>query len=93
MNIWDMKTNSNFVLRTIIGQNVLVAEGVNAVNMSSIIHLNDSAAYLWTSVQGKEFTVETLRDLLLERYEVDEATAAADAAKVAQTWEEYKLLQ
>ena len=37
---------------------------------------------------GKEFTAETLRDLLLERYDVSEEIAARDAENIARTWVE-----
>lgn len=74
------------VLRTICGQKVLSAEGAEAINMSRIISLNDVAAYLWESVEGKEFTVDDLTNLLLEKYEVDEATARKDSTALADKW-------
>ena len=81
-----MKIKKNMVLRTICGQKVLSAEGAEAINMSRIISLNDVAAYLWESVEGKEFTVDDLTNLLLEKYEVDEATARKDSTALADKW-------
>ncbi|MDY6278061.1 MAG: PqqD family protein [Bacteroidales bacterium] len=81
-----MKTKEYMVLRTICGQKVLSAEGAKAINMSSIISLNDTAAYLWESVAGKDFTADDLKKLLLEKYEVDEPTAAKDAEALAAKW-------
>ncbi len=65
---------------------IVVGEGVKLVNFNKMIVLNSSAAFLWRSIEGKEFSVEDLRDLLLSEYEVDEQTAGEDAAKVAQSW-------
>ena len=83
-----MKIKDYMVLRTICGQKVLSAEGARAINMSSIISLNDTATYLWESVVGKDFTADDLKNLLLEKYEVDEATAAKDAQAIADKWVE-----
>ena len=40
-----------------------------------------------------EFTPETLRDLLLEEYEVDPETALADAGKLCEQWAEAGILE
>lgn len=81
-----MKLKNTYILRTICGQHVLSAEGAAAINMSSLITLNDTAAYLWESVQGKEFDADTLAALLLDKYEVQEDVAKKDAAAIAAKW-------
>lgn len=59
MNINDknhsMKTKKGFNLRQVCGENVIVAEGAENIDFSSIISMNESSAYLWNSIQGKEF--------------------------------------
>lgn len=87
-----MRQKENIVLRTIVGQKILSIEGAQSVNMSKIITLNDSAAYLWESVAGKDFTVEDLVNLLLDRYEVDAETARKDAQAITDTWLKLELL-
>lgn len=81
-----MKLKNTYILRTICGQHVLSAEGAAAINMSSLITLNDTAAYLWESVQGKEFDADALAALLLDKYEVQEDMAKKDAAAIAAKW-------
>ena len=81
-----MKTNEGFVLRPLGREFILTAENMKQVNFNKMISLNESAAYLWESVQGKEFTARTLADLLLERYEIDEATALRDSEVIAAKW-------
>ena len=83
-----MKIKEGFVLRTICGQSVVSGEGTANVNVSNLVSLNDSAAYLYKKVQGREFTAETLADLLLAEYEVDRETALKDAEALCAQWKE-----
>ncbi|MBQ6199436.1 MAG: PqqD family protein [Bacteroidales bacterium] len=86
-----MKIKEGFVLRTICGQNVISGEGSANVNYSSLISLNETAAYLFKELQGKEFTEETAVDLLLDQYEVDRDTAAKDVKALLAKWKEIGL--
>ena len=47
-----MKTKKGFRLRIICGENVVVAEGIENIDFSKIISMNESAAYLWQKVEG-----------------------------------------
>ena len=79
-----MRIKEGFKLRPLGKEHVVTCENVSLINFNKVISLNSSATYLWESVQGKEFTADTLKDLLLEKYEVDPETAARDAAALAQ---------
>lgn len=83
-----MKINEGFELREMCGEHIVIATGVANIDFSKVISLNESAAYLWREVEGKEFTPETLAALLTAKYDVDPATAEADAAALAQGWVE-----
>ena len=80
-----MKIYEGFELMDVCGEAVVVAHGKQNIDFSKIISLNESAAYLWRNVLGKEFDA-LLAKLLTEEYEVDEATALADAQKVLTDW-------
>ena len=88
-----MKTKKGFKLRSICGENVIVAEGIENIDFSKIISMNESAAYLWQNIEGKEFTEKKLVDLLTAEYEVDEATARQDVATMLQQWTEAGMLE
>lgn len=88
-----MKTKKGFKLRSICGENVIVAEGIENIDFSKIISMNESAAYLWQNIEGKEFTEKELVDLLTAEYEVDEATARQDVATMLQQWTEAGILE
>ena len=83
-----MIIKEGFVLRTICGQNVVSGEGTSQVNFSKLVSLNETAAYLFKAVQGREFTAETLADLLLEEYDVDRDRALQDAEALCAQWAE-----
>ena len=88
-----MKIKEGFVLRTICGQNVISGEGSANVNFSQLISLNESAAYLFRSLQGKDFTPETMAELLTDEYEVDAETALKDSRDLCNKWLEIGLVE
>ena len=45
-----MKAKNGFNLRTVCGENILVAEGEENIDFSNIISMNESSAYLWQNV-------------------------------------------
>ena len=81
-----MKIKEGFTLRSLLGEFIVVGEGLAQVNFNKMLSLNESAAYLWKGVEGKDFTLEDLTALLLEKYDVSAERAAEDAAKVAEIW-------
>lgn len=82
-----MKAKKGFKLREICGENIIVADGIENIDFSSIISMNESSAYLWQAIQDKEqFSTEELAALLTEQYEVDEATALADSQMLVEQW-------
>ena len=78
-----MKTKKGFVLRNVCGENIIVAEGKENIDFTKIISMNETAAYLWKNVEGKEFD---FMSLLINEYEVDDATANKDAKNIAKQW-------
>lgn len=83
-----MKIKEGFTLRTICGEHVVVGEGLAQVNFNKLLSLNESAAWLWEQVSGKEFTPEDLAALLQEKYDVTAEIALQDARKLADSWAE-----
>ena len=81
-----MKAKPGFNLRTVCGENIIVAEGEENIDFSNIISMNESSAYLWKNIQGKEFTHDDLVKLLTDEYEVDEATALNDVKALTDLW-------
>lgn len=88
-----MKTKKGFRLRTVCGENIIVAEGIENIDFSKIISMNESSAYLWSKVQDQSFTIEQLVALLREEYEVDKATATADVKALVAKWQEAGIIE
>jgi len=88
-----MKQVEGFKLRKIANENIIVAESIQHINFNKLISLNPSAAYLWESVTGKEFSVRDLADLLLAQYDVDEELALSDSQKIADAWKDAGIVE
>lgn len=89
-----MKAKTGFHLRNVCGERVIVAEGVENIDFSKIISMNETAAYLWQKIDGNgEFSFDDLTSFLCEEYEVDEATAKADVKALAQQWIDAGILE
>lgn len=87
-----MKTKKGFNLRTVCGENIIVAEGLDNIDFSRIINLNESAAFLWKNIQEKDFDVDTLTSLITTEYDVDEQTARQDVVKLIDEWDKAGLI-
>ena len=83
-----MRIIEGFRLRKLGKEHIVVGEGLAQVNFNKMVSLNGTAAYLWESVEGRDFTVADLTALLLDRYEVGAEVAERDAAALARAWVE-----
>ena len=81
-----MKTVLGFTLRPLGKEFIITAESIKQINFNRMISLNESAAYLWKEVNGKDFNAEDLAKLLEERYEVDHETALRDSEAIIAKW-------
>ncbi len=89
-----MKQKQGFVLRTVCGENVIVGEGLNAINFGKLISLNETAAWLWQEAQQQgDFTVESLATKLCEEYDVADDVARRDVEAIVRQWQEVGLLE
>ena len=89
-----MKQKKGFVLREVCGEKVIVGEGLETVNFSKLISLNDTAAMLWKkAMELGDFTVEQLTDALTEAYEVSHEQALSDVEALTAQWKEAGLIE
>lgn len=85
-----MKIKKGFVLKDICGESIIVAEGKENIDFTKIISMNESSAFLWESVKAKN---STLKHLLCEEYDVDDATAEKDAKALLDSWIEAEIVE
>ena len=74
-----MKLKSEYKVRKIAGESVIVRMGQQNVKMTTIISLNPTSEWLWEQLQGVEFDAEKVADLLTGEYEVEREVALKDA--------------
>ena len=88
-----MKLKKGYVLRQVCGENVVVGEGLDAINFGKLLSLNETAAWLWQqTVELGDFTEEKLTARLCESYEVAEEQARTDVEAIIKQWDELHLL-
>lgn len=74
-----MKFKEGYKVRNIAGESVVIMQGKFGVDMTRVIALNSTSLLLWEKLQGVDFTVEIVRDILLENYDITEDVATRDA--------------
>lgn len=82
-----MRLNENLVLREVAGDYIIVNPFNETIDMTQILTLNETAAWLWKQAEGKEFDEEYLVGLICDEYEVDRNTAAADVHEICESWQ------
>ena len=87
-----MKLKDNLRICQIGNQYIIVADREN-VDMTRVISLNETAAWLWKQAEGADFTAQQLADALCGEYEVAPEKALADVEKTLRVWQESGLLE
>ena len=74
-----MKINSNYKIREIAGETIVVNQGTANVNMTRIISLNTSARLLYETLAEREFSIADAAKVLVDTYGIGEEQALNDA--------------
>ena len=88
-----MKINSNYKLRSVAGETIVVNQGTTGVDMTRIISLNTSAKLLYEELQGKDFAVEDAARILEKTYGIGHEQAMTDAAKWVESLRGCKVIE
>ena len=88
-----MKLVEGFTLRNIMGQPTIIGEGVAQVDFNKLITLNQTAAFLWEQLEGKEFALEDVVSLLMDTFAIDRELAEKDAESICRKWIELGLAE
>ena len=88
-----MKTKKGYTLRPLGQEFILVAEGLDVADATSMISMNSTAAFLWEEVVDREFDAQTLVDLLVDNWDVSRETAEKDVAALLKSWERAEVLE
>lgn len=88
-----MRLKNGFVLREMCGEHIVSGEGIEHINFNKLISLNSTAAFLWKEAEGRDFTAETLAELLIDRYGIDKELAVRDSEKLIKAWAEAGIME
>lgn len=88
-----MKIKEGFKLRTVGKEYIIAGEGLAQIDFNKLISLNASAAYLWQAVEGKQFDIQSLANLLTDKYSISTQQALSDAEDVGKHWIEAGIVE
>ena len=89
-----MRVKKGIELQNVCNEHLLIPAGIENVDFSKIISLNPTAAYLWENIAELDnFNIDTLVELLLKEYEVEEAVAREDCQLIVERWAEIGLIE
>lgn len=74
-----MKIKSDYRLREIAGETIIVNQGTASINMTKIISLNATARMLYETLAEKEFSLEDAAQVLVSTYGISNELAQKDA--------------
>lgn len=77
-----MRFDERKKVRTVAGENIVIMQADGEADMTKVMALNESAMLVYEQLKGKEFAVADVARVLTDGYEVDEATAMADAEEL-----------
>ncbi|MBD1420654.1 PqqD family protein [Sphingobacterium chuzhouense] len=88
-----MKLRQDLVLRKVGDDYIMVDPSQGMVDLSKVHTLNETAAWLWEQLSGKEFDGDDVADLLCDRYDVTHHQANLDAIALLEEFEKAGLLE
>ena len=77
-----MRFDERKKVRTVAGENIVIMQADGEADMTKVVALNESAMLVYEQLKGKDFAVADVARVLTDGYEVDEATAMADAEEL-----------
>lgn len=87
-----MRLNSTLRIHKLGKVYMIVDNCADNSNLATVYTLNSTAGWLWMQVADRDFTVDSLADMLCDAYEVDRDTALADVAAIVEKWIELGLV-
>ena len=89
-----MKIKNGFILRTVCGENVIVGEGLDAINFGRMLCLNETAAWLWKKAQeAGDFSADGLAAALCTEYDVEPEQALNDVKETIENWKQLGVIE
>lgn len=88
-----MRINTNYKLREVAGETIVVNQGKTGMDMTRIISMNASAKLLYERLLGCEFAEEDAAKVLEETYGIGHEQAMKDATAWVEALRKCKVLE
>ena len=89
-----MKINNKLELQNVRGEYLLIPTNEEDAEGGKIISIDPIAAMLWEATSKMEsFSIDNMIGILLDEYDVDEATAREDCQMIAECWSEMGIIE
>lgn len=76
-----MRIKKGYKVRNIAGENIVVCQGTQNMDLTKVIYLNKTSVELWNQFEDKEFTLEDVVIFLCSKYGIDSERATCDGKK------------
>ena len=73
-----MHASKDYILREIAGETILIPSGAAAQKFNGLVTLNELGSLIWNAL-SEDLTLDALTARITDVYEIDTATAKADA--------------
>ncbi|HBY65435.1 MAG TPA: PqqD family protein [Acholeplasmataceae bacterium] len=87
-----MKIKKGFILKSVSDKFIVVPVGEEAVNFNGLMTLNKSGKLLFEALQ-QESTIESLTELVMEKYEIDQRTAELDVESFVKKLKDKQIIE
>lgn len=88
----SLKVSNEFVVRSLMGEYVIVPVGSNATKFNGIISTNSTGAFLWELLQN-DISEDELIQKLKEEYDVSDEDAKEDVHLLISELSKHNILQ
>lgn len=75
-----MRAAKDYIMREIAGETILIPSGSAARKFNGLITVNELGTFIWNAL-AEDITLDALTDKITDVYDVDAATARADASE------------
>ena len=87
----EMKIKEGFLLREVLGEYIVMPVGENVAHYGGAVALNEVSAFVFKALKNP-IGYDDILQMILDEYDVDEATARADLDELLETFDSMELL-
>ena len=89
-----MRIKKGFVVREVCGQQVIMGEGLGAIDFGKLITLNETACWVWQEAQSMgDFTIDALIARLCDTFDVSVEEAKEDVSSLVTQWQALGMIE